>query len=356
MMRPPSASRRGPPLARRSAILPAFSGVVMVMALTGCDNVSWGGVQWTLESSALAAGEVDEEQEEVAAAAPEAADGPILYLVQRDLEGSNGTASAIPLAVIAGDSLLPVVDEEGAPGFPTDFETEELSEGSTFTLFSDGARVGSFRTGSGITLDSTYCFARPRADGMVELVPEAVEARTFLALRDEQGASVPYGDFRPLQSSYDQRVATLDIAGDLIPSLSAPWPRSILDARRDLRVFALDGEDTGAMAVTFMYEDALAVGPAAENAYALFFIAENSGGGYAPGYVWFRQAASGKAAPRYLSHFDWNLDGSDGVVLEIQGAENRWFAAAGRRMGAWQTLFEDPCGQAASAGRAGPPD
>ncbi|MEX0979775.1 MAG: hypothetical protein WDZ89_01700 [Gemmatimonadota bacterium] len=332
-----------------------LAAALILMALTGCDNMSWGGFQWTLQSSARASDGTPEEgiDGEDIDLPPETPAGPVLFLVQRETGSGPGQASLIPLASLAGDSLLPMLNDAGVPGVPADFVENQLSEGRTFTLFSEGTRVGTFRSGGEVSTDSSYCLARPRARGVVEVVPEAAESQTFLALRRDGGEVFRHGVFRPMESTYDQRVASLNLAGDLFPRLSAPWPPSVLDARSDLRIFALDGSGAGAIAVTFMHRDALAVGPAQENAYALFFIAENRAGGYEPGYVWYRPAADGKAAPRFVSHLDWNRDGSDGVLLEVQGARSRWFAAAGRRGGAWQTVFEDPCGKAASTGRAG---
>lgn len=348
--------------ARRSRATLAFRTVataVILIALAGCDNVTWGGFQLSLQGSAsndrsppeAEDGEVVDEPP-----LPETPGGPVLFLVQREVGAEGGAGSLIPLARISGDSLLPIVDDEGRPGFPSDFDTEQLSEGSTFTLFAEGTRVGSFRAGADVSVDSTYCFERPRARGRVEIVPEAAGASAFLALRRDAGDAFEYGPFQALESDYDQRVASLSIAGDLIPRLSASWPPSVLEAREDLRIFALDGDPRGAIAVTFMHRDALAVGAAPQDSYALFFVARNGESGYVPEYVWYRPSEAGKAAPRFLGHFDWDRDGSDGIVLEVQGAEKRWFAAAGPRRGAWQTLFEDPCGRAASAGQAGPLD
>lgn len=321
--------------------------------MAGCDNMTWGGFQWSLESSARdSTSEGDPEGEAPPVIAR--AEGPILYLVERDPEGTTGTGSLIPLAIVSGDSLIHIVDEEGLPGFPVDFPGERLAAGDAFTLFSEGTRVGTFRSDGEVGMDASHCLARPRVNGIVELVPGAASATTFLALRSDATRDIRHGVHRRMESNYDQRVATLDLALELLPRLSARRPLSILDARRDLRIMDLDGNGAGTIATTFMHLDNMEVGrPTSEDAWALFFIAEAQGATYSPQYIWFRDAEDGKGAPRLVSHLDWNRDGTSGIILEIRGTDSRWFAAAERRGGTWQTTYEDPCGQAASTGSAG---
>ena len=145
---------------------------------------------------------------------------------------------------------------------------------------------------------------------------------------------------------YDQRVATLAIAGDAIPRYGARWPDAgTLDARDHIQAFQLRNTPGQSVAATFVVNDQLAVGPPSAGAYALFVVAQERGAEYAEAYAWFRDAgAEGKGIPRYFDHLDWNNDGTDEMLLDVLGANQRWFATLSYRDGAWLRTFQDACG------------
>jgi hypothetical protein len=41
---------------------------------------------------------------------------------------------------------------------------------------------------------------------------------------------------------------------------------------------------------------------------------------------------------------DWDGDGEEEILLEVFGADARWWAALDRENGAWSIAFQDPCG------------
>jgi hypothetical protein len=182
---------------------------------------------------------------------------------------------------------------------------------------------------------------------VVELVPEAADAQRFLAIPAAFAATTEHGPYQPVQHDYDQRVATLDIATEALRSLEARRPLSILDARRDIQAFQLSDRTGETVAATFMYEDALEVGPPdGGGAYALFILGQHrSGVEYDEAFSWYRAVdTEGKGAPRYFDHLDWDGDGADEVLLEVLGANRRWFAALDQEGGSWVRDYQDPCG------------
>lgn len=318
------------------------------MALSGCDNVAWGGIQVEVkEPPPPPGGSPAEVAEDSTRPAPASLPTePILYLARRTDEG----ATILPVARLLGDTLGPLPAAISEQDFARRFDQERMAPGTEFVLFSQGGRVGTLEIRPHETsLDSTLCEPRPRASGVVELVPSAASARTFVALTRGAGEGFRRGTYTPHQSTYDQRVASINLASALIPRVGAAWPPSLVDARRDIQIFDFQGSSEPAIAATFLQEDRLATGRASGSAYSLFFIASYQAGAYRPDYVLYRDyARDGKGAPRYLTHFDWNADGRDEVLLEVFGETRRWLAAAGTRNGSWETVYQDSCGRPGS--------
>jgi hypothetical protein len=87
--------------------------------------------------------------------------------------------------------------------------------------------------------------------------------------------------------------------------------------------------------------------PPEPGAYSLFVMGDATSGTYEISYMWYRLAESqGKGVPRYLDHIDWNGDGSEEILLEMFGSEDRWFAGLARQDGGWVRSFEDSCSSA----------
>lgn len=313
---------------------------VILTVAPGCDNVSWGGASLTLRTPT-------ERVDLLAEAAPDTVPGEVEEAPAPETPSAlfAGSRTATRATVVAVGELRRGAVTPIAAGV-RDFTDAHLEVGTELVLFSEGARVGRM-TVDEVGVDARSCFARPTASGVVELVPSAAGASTFLALPASDAGSRPFEPFVPLAHTYDQRVASLSIARNAMPEVGAPLPPSVLEARKDVQAFRLRGEPGASVAATFLYGDTLAVAQPFRGAYSLFVMGTEQAAGIEPDHVWYRPADDeGKGAPRYFGHLDWNRDGSDEVLLEVLGAEHRWFAALAKRNGSWVRAFEDSCVEA----------
>lgn len=312
---------------------------VILTVATGCDNVAWGGIDVQLRGPP--------ESEESAASSSDSADadsvtkvpGPILLAGER--EGRR--ASLVLVGELLADGLNPFPD----PAFPEDAaRLEELSApGSEWILFSEGVRVG--RVFSDTTEPAEeYCGSRVRMSGVVELVPDAAASQRFLAMPAADAGEMTYGPFAQHQHVYDQRVASLSIAGEAIPRYGATWPAGgMLDIRDHIQAFQLRDAAEPWIAATFVNQDQLAIASPGQGAYGLFVIGRPVGTEYVEAFTWYRSVeAQGKGVPRYHDHLDWDDDGAGEILLDVFGANRRWFAALDRQDGQWVRSFEDMCG------------
>jgi hypothetical protein len=318
---------------------------VILTVAQGCDNVTWGGVDVRLQGppprDSLDAAVAEAESPE--APAPDFAPPSLPILLAGDRDGARATLAVV--GELAGDGLTAFPSDEGATGELGLLAQGLLASGTEFVLFSEGVRVGRLVADSAY-LDDSFCVARPAVSGTVELVPSAANASRLLAMPAPQAGHRPYGTHRSLAHNYDQRVASLRMAGEAIPAVGARWPASILDMRADIRAFQFEGAESPAIAATFVFRDQLEVGSAPDAAYSLFVIGEMGATDYETSYVWYRPVETdGKGAPRFFDHLDLNGDGEAEVVLEVLGQHSRWFASLSRRNGTWTTSFQDSCGQ-----------
>jgi hypothetical protein len=310
------------------------------MVASGCDNVAWGGIDVRLDApgkdltvSAVAA------SAEAAAASTEVEVvelGPLLLLGSR----SGDDAGLIPVGHIVDGELLSLADDAATRTALAD----KVAPGRSFTLFSEGTRVGTFFATGAERLES-YCGERPRVTGLLELTPDAADVQRFLAL-DAGYLEVAHEPYRPLAHNRAQRVSSLDMMVEIIPQVGATWPPGpVLDIRRDIQVFQLEEGAPPAIVVTFVYQDRLRVGPAPDDAYSVFVLGLDSGSGYRPAFVSYRPfGEAGKGAPRYFDQIDWDRDGEDELVLEVLGSEQAWISVLDREDGVWREAYHDPCG------------
>jgi hypothetical protein len=313
---------------------------LIITGAPGCDNVGWGGMDFEVRSPPEPQVEAATEAEAETTVEPERTEGPILLAGLRDGE----RADMVVVGEIVADALRTFPD----PAHPEDAErlTELTSAGAEWVLFSEGVRIGRFiveRSGPA----SGFCNGRLALSGVVELVPSASGAERLLALPPDVGSERGREPYEQHQHVYDQRVASLSIAGEAIPRYGASWPeQGVLDARDHIQAFQLRNTPGQSIAATFMSGDELAIGAPPQDAYSLFIIGQQrQGAEYAEAYSWYQDAgASGKAAPRYFDHLDLNDDGTDEIVLDVFGANARWFAGLSRRNGQWMRTFNDRCG------------
>ncbi len=314
----------------------------IVMVALGCDNVEWGGVDMRLRSPS--------EPTIMEAPAPPAdttatpvtpmPSEPVLYLGRR--VGSE--AWLVPVAEMHADGLH-ALPGDGSAQDSRAFAERHFAGGSTFTLFSEGVRVGTL-TAAEYSAVASYCGARPQVRGPIEVVPNAAATNTFLALSSDVGASFAYEDHETVLQTRDLRVTSLNMMRALLPTLRATWPGSVLAIRRDIQMFRNGSEEAPTVVATFVYGDSLRVGPAPPDAYSVFLIASDpDGSGYQTTYVDYRVwSQHGKGAVRYFGRMDVDGDGTPELILEVLGESSVWIATLKREDVGWSESYRDPCG------------
>ena len=333
----------------------AFRSLVALAILissTACDNVEWGGVDvhFARPPAALAGTTRDDSGGKEEPGSFTLPTGAVLYMGTRDSAGIY----LVPVGEIQRDSLLPFRDERSAPGYRAAFARQLMAPGRRLTLFSAGARVGTF-TVREVGTDGSFCTARPRARGVAELVPGAAAATHFLALPEEFAKDIEYAPYQPLETDRIQRTAVINLAAEVIPQIGASWPSSLVEARGDLHALrTANGQP--AVSTTFMFRDRMRIQPAEARSYSLYLLATSQGGQYRAAYVWYREAArEGKGTPRYFQELDWDDDGKTELLLEVLGERSRWTAVVEERDNEWARTFEDGCGAAAAPVPEPPP-
>lgn len=318
---------------------------VILTVAQGCDNVTWGGTDVRLQSpparDSVNPAPVAIESLDPEVPPPELPDGPILLAGTRS--GIRGTLTVV--GEVQGDALLGFPSDDSTQGYRDYFAAQLLAPGQEFVLFSEGVRVGRL-VADATGVDDDFCVPRPTVSGVVELVTSAANATQFLALPAAQASQRTYAPHRSLDHTYEQRVASIRLAGETIPRVGAPWPPSVLEIRADMQAFQFQEAQGPAIAASFLFQDGLRVASAPETSYSIFFLGEMSGEEYQASYVWYRPVgAEGKGAPRFFDHLDLDGDGDAEVLLDVFGQDSRWFASLARRNGAWTTAFQDSCGQ-----------
>ena len=313
--------------------------VILTLA-TGCDNVAWEGLELRLnppasssaissEQSVITPDLVDEEQ------SLEIPKRPILLSGKR----TGSTAKLTAVGEVNGNSLTAISNQ----GLGSEISLGLITQGSEWVLFSEGVRIGRM-IAQEVSIDDSFCTLRPTISGIVELVSEASDVEQLIALPIDVAGSRSFQPYTAYRHNYNQRVASLALASEVIPSLGAEWPPSILESRTDIHAFQLPGEPRQAIAATFLHQDRMITSPPEPGAYSLFVMGDATSGTYEISYMWYRLAESqGKGVPRYLDHIDWNGDGSEEILLEMFGSEDRWFAGLAKQAGRWIRSFEDSC-------------
>jgi hypothetical protein len=274
-------------------------------------------------------------------AGPSLPQGPTLFAATRE---DPNRVTLRPVAEVGTDMLMPLMRGGDPAAFWDLFTDAVLQPGAPFTLFAEGVRVGTVRVDA-VSFEEGLCGPAPVASGMVELLPDASGATRFIALPEGFGAPQTSGEFRAQDHDYDQRVAGLGMVTDLIGQVGAAWPQRVLDTRADMQAIPMDGDRTGAFAGTFLFQDALRVGPSlTDAAWGIFVLGVNGATGYDMAFMDYRPVAEGKAAPRFFEQGDWDEDGRTELLLEVFGEQARWWAALDRRDGRWVRSFESSCG------------
>jgi len=294
---------------------------VILSVTAGCDNVAWGGVQVALETPPVPVRETPPAEDSVTGPREvrTLTSAPMLMVGRRTRDGARLT----PIAFLEADSLVPLPapdDDELRQQLEARFEP-----GFEAVLFADGVRVGTF-IGEQAVGGGDVCAAEFHLDGVAELRRDFPNGSRLLAMeRSAIGEVTPPAPYDPPEGNRKRRESTLDMASGVITREGAIWPSSLLEARRDVQMLSLEDGRVG-MAGTFLYRDQLTVTPAPDPAYSIFVLGEETVAAFRPLYEDFHRVASnGKAAPRFFQQLDWDRDGDLEFVLEVVGADARWY-------------------------------
>ncbi|HEX2166350.1 MAG TPA: hypothetical protein VHG09_03835, partial [Longimicrobiales bacterium] len=312
---------------------------LIVILLTGCDNVSWGGTDIAVVPPPPKAEALPEGSEE--AGVEPLPTNPILYYVARTAEGGFMT----PVGQISGDSLMPIRSAGDPSTYAGRFVAEFMRQGGEFTLFSGGRRAGTFVVHNAGVPETPTCPLLPTASGALELSSD-VTAVEFLALARADAPTVPPRADRPeVPPGVRARIAPI-LAERAVRTRGAELPGNWAAALEQITVFPTGPGGTNAYTSTLLVGDTL--GPGLDNdGYSLFsiFAPTSSQTGYDTTYVAFRSyPETGKAAPRVVDYLDWSRDGTPELLLQVYGVSDAWFEAVGMSQdGQWRRIFRDRC-------------
>jgi hypothetical protein len=319
----------------------ALGVALIISALTGCDNVSWGGADVAVvpPPPKPSGAQLDDAAATAADALPR---GPILYYVAR----SGGQALLTPVAEISGDSLAPIRASGDARVFAGRFVAEHMRQGAEFDLFSRGARVGSYVVQSARVPEQNLCPLLPVAAGALELSVAADSTREFLALEKPHAPQASPRLPSAPQTLGRMRFVAPILAERMLRTRSAALPANWQRAMQQVVAFPASGRADAGFAATFLVGDTLGPGQDDEGS-ALFFLAmpTPSQTGWDTVFVDYRDYAQGRrAAARVIDYLDWTRDDQVELLVQVYGTADTWFEAIGRDpQGRWARLLSDRC-------------
>lgn len=325
--------------------------VLILTVAAGCDNVNWGGADFSVvppppRATAPSSGDTTVSGQPVDEVLPQ---GPVVYYVARTAEGGI----MVPVGEVAGDSLRPLRARRDARIFAERFIGEHMRQGSEFVLFRGGVRVGTLVVQSASAPGGDPCVALPRATGSLELSASAAGATEFLALSQLSAPQVPRRIDQGLQPTRTMTFVAPILAERMLRARRAQLPGNWQRAMAQVTPFpGVTGLEPG-FAATFLVSDTL--GPGLDDqGYSLFFIATPSAAqvGWDTVYVNFADYPSdGRAARRVIDFLDWDRDDHVELLLQVYSTGDSWFEAVGRGPNApWRRLLRDRCEGDAAGG------
>jgi hypothetical protein len=308
----------------------------MLVAVTGCDNVIWGGADVQIVPPPPPPSAIEIEADATVFAEFGLPTGPVLFHLE---QGDDG-ARLIPVAEIGAGTVRGLRRPAGvAPeAYENRFRQTVLPLGAQFDVFRRGARVGTFVAQANGPI--TACGV-PTVTGNVTVVAAAVDAGEYLAFRQGLSPAVR-GEFSPPQITGSIRTYASIVAERLILQAGLPRPRSWPGAQRDLQAVEILPGGHPEMTATYLVGDELAVGPASSEGYSVFYIADyETRRGYMPVYSEVRDYRStGKAAPRLVDYVDLDEQDAPEIITQVFGATQAWYDVFGTRDGQWEKIWE----------------
>jgi hypothetical protein len=309
---------------------------LILAAVTACDNVEWGGVQVEVVPAPPPASEAGAEPDPQLVTEYGLPRGPVLFAIEQGPGGST----LVPVAELAGDSLRTLRRPAGVSpqAFEQRFRETVIPAGSQFRIYRRGAAVGTFIVqGAGPT---TGCGV-PTARGNATVVAAASAEPRFLAFRVGLAPDVR-GEYSPPQINGQIQTYAAIVAERLILQAGLPRPRSWMGARRDLQALEIEAGGHPEMSSTFLVGDSLAVGPADDQGYSVFYVADyETSRGYNPVYSEVRDyRRTGKAAPRVVDYLNWDGQPGAEILTQVFGRNQQWYEVVAKRNGRWQKVWE----------------
>jgi hypothetical protein len=309
--------------------------LLIVAALSGCDNFFWGGAEFQIVPPPPPQSSLEIEPDSRVFAEFGLPTGPLVFhLSERD-----GRSLLVPVAEIGGESLRPVRRPAGVSpeAYETRFRETVLPVGAQFAVFRRGARVGTFLAQAEGPV--TACGV-PTVVGSTTVVAAAVGLPDFIAFR--QGlAPEPRGEFSPPQITGSINTYASIVAERLILQAGLPRPRSWPGAQRDLQSIEIMPGGHPEMAATYLVGDDLAVGPGQPEGYSVFYIADyETQRGYMPVYSEVHDYRQGmQAAPRLVDYVFLSDSESPEIIVQVFGATQDWYDVLGFEDGQWRKIL-----------------
>ncbi|HEX2203651.1 MAG TPA: hypothetical protein VHG91_10150 [Longimicrobium sp.] len=317
------------------------AAILILTALSACDNVEWGGAEVRVVQPPPpegTTGEVAAPEEGATLGLPR---GSVVFHVVRGQGGDR----IIPVAEVATDSLRPLQRPAGVSpeAYEQRFRGAVLPPNGQYVLFRGGAPVGTFtQTGNG---GLTACGV-PTAVGQATTVAAAAADQEFIAFRKGLEPEV-IGEYVPQQVDPRIRRYASIVAERIVLQNGLQRPRSWPGAQKDLQALDVVRGGTPEMATTYMVGDNLGMGAADPGGWSVFYLASyEQRTGYTPVYTEVRDyRKTGKAAPKVIGFLNLNGRGGNEVLVQIFGRGEAWYEAiSADRGGRWQRIWEgQPC-------------
>lgn len=317
------------------------AALLILTALSGCDNVQWGGSSMQVVPPPPASDVVQVSAVTQGSASLGLPTGSVLFHVVRTANG----ARIIPVAEISGDSLRTLRRPAGVSpqAYEQRFRRAVLEPNAQFALFRRGARVGTATVQANGPVSTCGV---PSATGLVTTVAAAAAEQEFIAFRRGLEPDV-VGEFSPPQVAGPIRRYGPLIAERAVLQNGLPRPRSWPGAQRDLQALDVVRGGQPEMASTFLVGDQLAVGPPEEDGWSVFFVASyEQRTGYNPFYTEVSDyRKGGKRAPKLVDYLNWNRAGGSEMLVQVFGAQDSWYEAVSQDRGnRWTRVWEGtPC-------------
>ena len=311
--------------------------LVILPTLLACDNVSWGGVEVAIVPPPKVSAKPATSGKEVEERMPE---GPILYYVLN----RPPNPVLIPVGEISGDSMLPIRARTDAKAFADRLIGEHMRQGAEFTLYHEGARVGTLVVTAATAPEPNACPALPHAVGALELQPGADSIPEFMAISSQHAPEIHKRVGGPPVIGRTMQVLAPILAEKMLRARHAELPGNWQRAMAQLKPFPIAGSQDPGYATTFLVSDSL--GTAGDNiGYSLFYVGVPAQFSYDTVYVQFTDyPTQGKAAPRVVDFLDWTRDDQPELLLQVYGITDTWFEVVGKKAdGNWRRTFQGRC-------------